>query len=180
MDTERGHRDRMGNSHSTSERDYVRPDSHACEALPVPRREERQNMGTQPRKPKRRRPPAAEPASPPKPMWPVYLMLVGAVLYLCMPLDVIPDPLLGPGQVDDFFLFFLTYRKWKERKQHNSAQPQFRQDWAQPMWQDEYERPRQAVQQQPYAMAVALPPPEKPGFFARVLKAVSLIFGGEQ
>jgi len=53
-----------------------------------------------------------------------------AILYLIVPIDVIPDALIGPGQIDDLLLLLgaitnsvLAYRKSKAEKQNPRHKP---------------------------------------------------------
>lgn len=53
-----------------------------------------------------------------------------AILYLIVPIDVIPDALIGPGQIDDLLLLlgaitnsFLAYKKIKAEKQNPRHKP---------------------------------------------------------
>jgi uncharacterized membrane protein YkvA (DUF1232 family) len=151
------------------------------EPLPVARREERRDVAGQPRKTKRRRPRAVEQqhiAPPPqKPIWPVIVGAILIVLYICSPVDIIPDvPVIGAW--DDIALAVFGLRKLdKRRKENEAAQRPFRHNGDERMWHEENHLPRHSVSsQQDYAMA----PPMKPGFFARVMKAVSIIFGGDE
>ena len=126
------------------------------------------------RKPKHRR--RREPMpQPPKPMWPVLLMFAGAVLYFCMPWDLIPDLLVGPGQLDDLALFYATYRQWKSRKDGNSTRQEFRPRSDERTWRDDYGRSHEPA---PPALFYDMAPQEKPGFFARLWKAFMYIISG--
>src|SRR5262249_10825751 len=128
------------------------------------------------RKPKRRA--QRKPMPQPKAMWPVFLMFAGAVLYFISPIDLIPDFLLGPGQLDDFAIFYAAYRQWKSRKEHNSNLQEFRREpderfvsadrmdnqraTSRRDWDD------QAGLLPPYLRARPLPEREEVGFFGRL------------
>ncbi|MGD9721463.1 MAG: YkvA family protein [Pirellulales bacterium] len=126
------------------------------------------------RKPKHRRHREPMP-QPPKAMWPAYLMVAGAVLYFLMPIDVVPDFILGLGQLDDIAVFYGAYRQWKSRKDGNSTPQKFRPRSDERTRRDDYGRPHEPV---PPARFYDMAPQEKPGFFARLFKAVTYLLTG--
>jgi hypothetical protein len=135
----------------------------------------RNAMTPRKRKPKHvRRPEPAPP--PPKAMWPVYLMFAGAVFYFMMPIDLIPDFLLGPGQLDDIALFYGAYRQWKSRKPDNNLPQQFPRSMQEPQWSERYDRPEPMPRRLSYEPSMR--EVERPGFFSRLWKAVMYIIGG--
>lgn len=127
---------------------------------------------------KRKRPRAQASPPQPKPMWPAYLLIGGAVLYFFSPWDLVPDFLLGPGQADDFGLFYVAYKKWRERSQHNATMQHFQspmhQDW---MPEDAWDGRRMAPHSRSNVNSYQ-PIDEEPGFFGRAMKAVSYLFSG--
>jgi uncharacterized membrane protein YkvA (DUF1232 family) len=126
--------------------------------------------------------------APPKAMWPVFLLFAGAVLYFLMPFDLIPDFLLGPGQLDDFALFYGAYRQWKSRKEHNSKLQEFGREPDERSMCAERMDDRPATSRRdwdnepgllpPYLRARALPEREEAGFFGRLWKGFMYIIGG--
>lgn len=52
------------------------------------------------------------------------LLVVGCIAYLVWPFDLIPDFLVGPGQIDDAAVIAWTVHKIKELKYDRTPQPE--------------------------------------------------------
>ena len=106
------------------------------------------------------------------------------MLIFFLPFDLVPDFLIGPGQADDFGLFYLAYKKWRERKQHNSGGNRIRE----PELHDypPYDEPpmssgrRDSRSGRPALQYLEQRPQndDEPGFFGRVWKAITYLFMG--
>ncbi len=48
-------------------------------------------------------------------------MVMGCLLYLIFPIDVIPDFIVGPGQVDDLAVIALTVRSLLTKNENRPA-----------------------------------------------------------
>lgn len=185
--------DPMLNQHATGNgtgTDYSRrlpamPSNHALEAHADNRSEDSERRSMEPRsavrrdvaarKRKSKHRPRREP-QPPKPMWPAYAMFAGALLYFFMPFDAIPELLLGPaGYIEDAGLFYAAYRQWKSRKDGNSTPQEFRPRRDERTRRDDYGGPQEPA---PPARFYDSAPQEKPGFFARLFKAITYLFTG--
>jgi Protein of unknown function (DUF1232) len=133
------------------------------------------------RKPKRRRhryvEPLHVPTPPAKPLWPVIVCGFLIAVYIISQIDAIPDvPVIGIW--DDIALAVFGIRKLDKRRAENeAAQSQFRRQVEEPILAEVVnERDRLPVPR----LHGMTPPPQKPGFFARVMKAISILFGGDQ
>ena len=60
-------------------------------------------------------------------LWGSILLALGALLYLLAPMDVVPDPFLGLGQLDDALVAVLGFRAarkaWRHYRAFGAQQP---------------------------------------------------------